>query len=475
MAILLLTQAYLTQAGGSGFGFDVKRSAAYLNAGNCYLVPGVSSSSSQGLGYQYYGLPYGWKQNNNYLYIPNLLSQKGDWTFGLRATQGSNFPINELFKVNIDGLQLKLSPLTLGSSVNLVIGPNLRSQGVSDTDYKAFIQATSTPSPTSGSTPAGSTSFNFSFPSFSTGSSAFQTGNGFIDNLISSMTPRFDNDWSNFLQFSLSTPSSTTVSGGPTADQRKAALDRQYNANQALTSLNNLINQLTSNVKSSTSAISNLQSQLDNYRSSNGQCNEKLLGYNTAKLTYQTKVNDIQETIDQGKQKLAELNPSLDALTRGRDELIAQRASIERNKPSASSLTQLESNYITCSSQIETDKNTYSVLQNNIQINTDKINKLKSDSADAPNQINLINSQITILDSTIADLQAKLADATSQKTKLVNDRANYNSIVANSNYEIATIQRDISSASSQLPSLQTSIDSKVVQCSNLKTQSDDIR
>lgn len=94
LTILLLTQTYLAEAGGSGFGFDVKRSAAYLNAGNCYLVPGISSSSSQGLGYQYYGLPYGWKQTNNYLYIPNLLSQKGDWTFGLRATQGNSSPIN---------------------------------------------------------------------------------------------------------------------------------------------------------------------------------------------------------------------------------------------------------------------------------------------------------------------------------------------------------------------------------------------
>lgn len=89
-----------------------------------------------------------------------------------------------------------------------------------------------------------------------------------------------------------------------------------------------MINQLTANVQSSTNSISNIQKQIDNYRANNNQCNEKLLGYNTAKLTYQTKVNDIQEVLDQGRQKLGELNPSLDALTRGRDDLVAQRASI---------------------------------------------------------------------------------------------------------------------------------------------------
>lgn len=62
IAVLVLTQTYLAQAGGnSGFRFDVSRSAAYLNAGNCYLMPGVSTFD-QGLGYQYYGLPYGWRQ-----------------------------------------------------------------------------------------------------------------------------------------------------------------------------------------------------------------------------------------------------------------------------------------------------------------------------------------------------------------------------------------------------------------------------
>jgi hypothetical protein len=117
---------------------------------------------------------------NNYLYIPNLLSQKGDWTFGLKASQaGGSSAINELFRVNIDGLQVKIAPMTQNSYYNLVIGPQLRSQGVSDSDYNNFLRFVTSQNVNSGSYPSSSSSgvsAGSSYPSGVSPSTSFPSG-----------------------------------------------------------------------------------------------------------------------------------------------------------------------------------------------------------------------------------------------------------------------------------------------------------
>jgi hypothetical protein len=85
VAILILLQLSQVYTGGR-VSFDINKSTAYLNAGNCYVRPGLTTSSNtQKIGVKFYNLPYGWKQYQDKLLIPNLLSQKGEWTFGAKA------------------------------------------------------------------------------------------------------------------------------------------------------------------------------------------------------------------------------------------------------------------------------------------------------------------------------------------------------------------------------------------------------
>jgi hypothetical protein len=78
ITILIAVQLAQVLAGGSGVSFNVNRASAYLNAGNCYVNPGYTySGSANKLGLRYYSLPYGWRQYQDKVYIPNLLSQRG--------------------------------------------------------------------------------------------------------------------------------------------------------------------------------------------------------------------------------------------------------------------------------------------------------------------------------------------------------------------------------------------------------------
>ena len=94
ITLLILLQITQVLTGGSGLGFNVKKASAYLNGGNCYVQPGYGCSSgscnTKNIGVRYYNLPHGWKQYQDKLYIPNLLSQKGQWTFGAKASDGSD-------------------------------------------------------------------------------------------------------------------------------------------------------------------------------------------------------------------------------------------------------------------------------------------------------------------------------------------------------------------------------------------------
>lgn len=92
IALLVALQVAQVLTTGSGLAFNVNKASAYLNAGNCYVNPGYTCSSAcntKNIGVRYYNLPYGWKQYQDKLYIPNLLSQKGEWTFGAKVSDGS--------------------------------------------------------------------------------------------------------------------------------------------------------------------------------------------------------------------------------------------------------------------------------------------------------------------------------------------------------------------------------------------------
>jgi hypothetical protein len=92
ITILIAVQLAQVLAGGSRVSFNVNKASAYLNAGNCYVNPGYTySGSGNNLGVRYHSLPFGWKQYQDKLYIPNLLSQKGSWTFGAKASDGSDY------------------------------------------------------------------------------------------------------------------------------------------------------------------------------------------------------------------------------------------------------------------------------------------------------------------------------------------------------------------------------------------------
>lgn len=477
VTILVLIQVFLAQAGGSpGFRFDVARSSAYLNAGNCYLFPGVTLTSFQGLGYQYYGLPYGWKQANNYLYIPNLFGQRGDWTFGVRASYSNSDTVNELFKVTIDGLQIKLAPITQTTSYNLVIGSNFRSQGVSDRDYNDFLTFVTQYTKNSVTATTVTSTSNTPFGGSSRTVASATSVNDIVQNLISRRSDNDERNLNKVVQITTNTPSSVIITTGPTTEQKKAALDRQYDANLALTNLNTLIKQLEANVQASKSAVATIQSQLANLRTSSSQCNDKIMEFNNGKLRFDTILDNYNDQLTQAKLKLTELTPALNALEDKRRQLITQRQSIERSKtPNAKALDQLEDNYGSCNDQVSSDKAAYAKVQASIETNNDRIAQIRSDVSDAPNQINLVTEQINVVDGQIADLQAKLEAAKNQRVKLVSERDNYNRIVQNANNEIANIQREVDRATAQLPALQAKIDRRILECNSIKKQIDDIR
>lgn len=111
--VVILALAFMQGATStSNFNFNVKKSYAYLNGGHCFVNPGVDLVTSKKLGYQFYDLPYGWKQYNDLLVIPNVISTKGSWTFGCKANDETGSSVNNQFKIVVNGLQLKLSPLT---------------------------------------------------------------------------------------------------------------------------------------------------------------------------------------------------------------------------------------------------------------------------------------------------------------------------------------------------------------------------
>lgn len=112
--IALLIAIQLAQVlSGSGFYFDTSKARAYMAAGNCYLYPGLSNygssgsgsfSSSSGIrsssslgstgsgstGIRYYNLPSNWRQFEDKIVIPNLMSNRGSYNFGAKAIYGSN-------------------------------------------------------------------------------------------------------------------------------------------------------------------------------------------------------------------------------------------------------------------------------------------------------------------------------------------------------------------------------------------------
>lgn len=248
----------------STFKLDTSKSHAFLNAGNCYIYPAAISPSSQQIQYNYYDLPFGWQQFDNYLVVPDLLAQRGDWRFGLRVQdQGSS--VNEMFRITVDGLRIRLVPVTQSVTINLVIGSNYRTSGINDQTYQNFIQSLRNRPSTTTSSSSGSSislgSFNLSnFPS----SSLTTT----ITNLISSTRPQTS-------QFFPNTPSSSTNIS--ITNERNAALTRQFNAGQALGELTALIAQLNSSVNSAQQNIASIQQRVDAGQRDASECNDKIL------------------------------------------------------------------------------------------------------------------------------------------------------------------------------------------------------
>jgi hypothetical protein len=140
--ITILIAIQLAQVFATGrVSFDINRSYAVLNAGNCYIYPGVSTSS-QRYGIRYYSLPFGWRQFHDKFVIPNLLSQRGDWSFGVKATDDTEAS-NEQFRLSLNGLQIQISFVAGSGSRNLVIGSNFRTNGLSDQDYNSYLNSLS--------------------------------------------------------------------------------------------------------------------------------------------------------------------------------------------------------------------------------------------------------------------------------------------------------------------------------------------
>lgn len=492
VAVLVALQLFQVLGGGYGYGFDVSKSKTYLNAGSCFVYPGVSTSGYSGnYGVKYYNLPYGWKQFEDKVVIPNVLSSRGDWTFGGRAVFGGN-AINDQFRVQVNGLQVKI--ISGSASKNLVIGSNYRSSEVDDRDWSGFVSSlsrggnwlsdnddaywfpgvgrqaiTSTGAVVSATGSGSGSGSGYSYGQTLGGSGTTVGISGLLDSLFS---PRGSTTTTTVY---VSTPSQT-VTGGPSADDRKRALDQQYAATQALNDLNTLIGQLTASVDSTAATVSRLESEVNNYRSGNSQCNDKIMELSKAKLTAETAIASITGQVNSYKIKIADFTPALNNLVERRNQLIRSRSSLENSKsPNANLLSQLEGQYTSCTSQVDTYRSDYSRVQGSVNSNNDRINTIRSNAADAPNQIRLANQELSTLDSTISDLELRLSQAKAQRSKVQGDIVNYNNIITTSNSQISTIESDNSRLRSQLSTLQGSIDSQVVQCTTYQTRSNEIR
>lgn len=289
VAFLIAALTIQVCAGGSKLSFDLNRSTAYLNAGSCYVHTwaGSDSGSNNNIGYRYYNLPYGWRQYENKVYIPNLMSQKGDWTFGVKTSDKTN-SANEQFRLSINGLQLRLSRVAGSGSRNLVIGSNFRSDNVDDNDWNSFLESTRRNGWFDGS----SSSSSYWFPSSSSNNirsgsgSSSSGGRRGVDNLFRNDDDDNDDDnrGRNTVIFS-STPSVVISTGSSiSVNDRKTALDEQYAANRQLGDLNTLIGQLTANIDSSTSAVTRITGDLSGYRTTSSTCNDKILELSNTKM-----------------------------------------------------------------------------------------------------------------------------------------------------------------------------------------------
>lgn len=483
--LLIALQLLQVFAGGSGLSFDVNRATAYMSAGNCYINPGLTvSGSSNNIGYRYYSLPYGWRQYENKLYIPNLLSTKGDWVFGAKAVSGDS-SVNEQFKVNLNGLQIKIAPSSGYSSKNLVIGSNYRSDGVSDRDWTDF---TSSVSRGDGWYEGSNSGYWYPGQSVQVRTTVAPTRTAYGVNLVPTASTFGNDDFYNLFSnygddssvrtsviYSTSTPSQIIVSGSTDGD-RKSALDQQYSANKDLNDLNTLIGQLTSNVDSTKASVTRYEADLNGYKSTSSTCNDKILELNNAKLTADSSIRTINSQIIDYKNRLDDFTPALNSLLVRRTQLVQSRDSIERSKsPNSNLLGQLEGKYTSCNSQADEYRSNYEKVRSSIQSNNNDITTIQNNVADAPNQIQLANQQLSVVDATISDLEAKLSDARAQKSKIQGDIINYNNVVRSSNNQIATLKSQNARLTGQLDTLQSSIDNQVYQCSTYQRQSDDIR
>lgn len=487
VTVIVALQLSMALAGGQQY-FSVGSSKSYMNAGNCYIEPGFIGTGSN-VGVKYYNLPYGWKQLAGAVMIPNALNTRGEYNFGGRVVSGSD-SYNEQFRANVNGLQVSLSAGS-GGSKNLVIGSNFRSQDASDSDWNRFVSLLNGGGwltdvddaywfPGVGNRPFGSVTVSTS--GSSSGSGSGSSGYVYGQNVGSSPTIRIGG-----LLDSLFAPATTTttvyvstpsqtVSGGPSADDRKRALDNQYAATQALNDLNTLIGQLTASVDATAATVSKLQADVDGSRSSNSQCNDKIMELSKAKLTAETAIASISSQVNEYKARLADFTPALNNLIERRNQLVRSRSSIESSKsPNSNLLNQLETQFNSCSSQIDGYRTDYNRVQGSINSNNDQIASIQRNAADAPNQIRLANDQLSVVESTIADLQLKLSQAQAQKSKIQGDIVNYNNVISTSNTQISNLNSQNSRLSSQLSTLQSSIDTQTVQCSSYQRQSSEIR
>lgn len=89
LVLLIALQVFHTQS-TYNFGWNVNKANAVLNAGDCYINPGITESGQSDVAVQYYDLPSGWRQYQDKLVVPKLLSQRGAFSFGAKAYSGKD-------------------------------------------------------------------------------------------------------------------------------------------------------------------------------------------------------------------------------------------------------------------------------------------------------------------------------------------------------------------------------------------------
>lgn len=509
LLLVLLIAGQVSQVMGT-FGFDVNRASAILNAGDCYISPGVSvgsssSSSNKGqYGVTYYNLPYGWSQFKDRVVVPSLLSQKGDWVFGGKLTNNAD-SINEQFKVSINGLDLKISPITGSATKNIVIGSNYRSNGISDDDWTNFVSSlssdsrkylddsgyyywnsdnrsgskssddnknirgtiitssssspvvigsSSSSSSGSGSSPSRvviSGSGSSSSPSrvVISGSGSGSSSGSILDNLISRGT---EDDIMTSIILGHSTPSqvlntvrTTTTSSssgsGSDSDARRIALNNQYNANRVLNEVTSLVTQLTSNVDSTTALVTRLESEISGVKTGSSQCNDKILELNAAKVKAEAAITAINDKVREYRTKLNDFTPALNGLLNKRNQLVQTRLTYERSQTPNSNLL----------SQLETRYTTCNA----------QIDGIKGDYAKVKSTIDENTNKITTIENSAADAPNQITLAKEQ-IKVVDST-------------IADLEAKLSEARAQKAKLQTDINgyndlirTSTIQVSTLK-------